>query len=123
MLPFIKIFQTTSPRNWNTTQDGKSFSEDTQQRVWEKALPVDDQSPDVFRRDICGAIMHRNDYGNTSSHYGWEIDHIEPVAVGGRDEIDNLQPLQWRNNRAKGDDCSSEPQEYCRVGEEKLYLP
>ena len=36
-------------------------------------------------------------------NYGWEIDHINPVASGGGDEIGNLQPLNWKNNSAKGD--------------------
>ena len=39
-------------------------------------------------------------YGDCESPYGWEIDHINP---NGGDGIGNLQPLQWQNNRAKGD--------------------
>ena len=123
MLPFIKSFQKTFSRDWNTTHDGQAFTENTQQQVWEKAKAIDGHSPDIFRRDVCGAVIHRDDYGNNSSHYGWEIDHIKPVACGGDDELDNLQPLQWRNNRGKGDDYPAEPETYYQVGEEKLYLP
>jgi len=53
-----------------------------------------------------GHLHHRNkysDHGNTEAKYGWEIDHIKPLAMGGLDNIDNLQPLQWENNRKKGD--------------------
>ena len=36
--------------------------------------------------------------------YGWEIDHLKPVVLGGTDDIENLNALQWQNNRSKGDD-------------------
>ena len=32
-----------------------------------------------------------------------EIDHINPVANGGDDNYNNLQPLNWKNNAAKSD--------------------
>ena len=102
-------------RHWNTNKKGKSFSEEQIQQVWEKARILDSYSKDQVRVDICDAKIRRKDYSNTSSHYGWEIDHIKPVSTGGSDEIDNLQPLQWRNNRSKGDDYLIDPKEYCRV--------
>jgi 5-methylcytosine-specific restriction endonuclease McrA len=59
---------------------------------------------------MCGAVMKRSDYGNTSSEHGWEVDHVKPIAKGGTDALSNLQPLQWENNRRKGDaypwDCT-----------------
>jgi hypothetical protein len=36
--------------------------------------------PNQFRKDSCGAWMKRSDYGQTTG-YGWEIDHVKPVAV------------------------------------------
>ncbi len=33
----------------------------------------------------------------------WEIDHIIPLAKGGKHEISNLQPLWMHDNRVKGD--------------------
>ena len=46
-------------------------------------------------------------YGKTESDYGWEIDHIRPKSMMGSDFISNLQPLQWQNNRSKGDNYPS----------------
>ncbi len=51
---------------------------------------------------MCGAAMQYSAYG-TTGEYGWEIDHIKPVSRGGADDLSNLQPLYWENNRRKGD--------------------
>ena len=102
-------------RDWSTSKKGKNFTEEEEQEVWGKAQVLTGYPENEVRLDACGAIIHREDYGNTSSHYGWEIDHIKPVSKGGGDEIDNLHPLQWRNNRSKGDDYPVESSKYCRV--------
>ena len=56
-----------------------------------------------FRKDVCGASMQRSKYGKTVE-WGLELDHKKPVSKGGTDDLSNLQPLQWENNRHKGDD-------------------
>lgn len=56
-----------------------------------------------LRVDSFGTLIWREGYGATNSKLGWEIDHIKPVSAGGGDELENLQPLQWQNNRRKGD--------------------
>lgn len=71
--------------------------------VWRKAAVVPGYEAGIWRRDACGAIIRRSDYANRQSEYGWEIDHVVPVALGGRDDFSNLQPLNWRNNAKKGD--------------------
>jgi 5-methylcytosine-specific restriction endonuclease McrA len=76
--------------------------------VWNKGAIVPDKNgqhwdPKVWRYDKCGKPIKYSEHGNTASDVGWEIDHIKPIAKGGTDDLSNLQPLQWENNRAKGD--------------------
>ncbi|MCM1078513.1 MAG: HNH endonuclease [Bacteroidales bacterium] len=78
------------------------FSEDIIEAVWSKAFPQVNNNPDAFRQDYAGAWIKRDDYGSRDSVYGWEIDHLKPKEKGGTDDINNLIPLHWRNNVAKG---------------------
>lgn len=81
----------------------QKFTEEKIQQVWNKGIVVVGKDPNQVRKDSCGAYISRNMYGDTSNqnNNGWEIDHINPESNGGTDDISNLQPLQWFNNRAK----------------------
>lgn len=95
-------------RNHNTQCNGSAFDSATIEAVWRKG---EAESVSGFRKDRCGASMQRSKYGKTEQ-WGWEIDHINPVANDGSDDLSNLQPLQWENNRHKGDDY---PNQSCKV--------
>ncbi len=69
--------------------------------VWEKGAIILNYDPALWRRDAFGRTMSFSAYGSRNSDYGWEIDHILPVADGGTDDIDNLRPLHWRSNLAR----------------------
>jgi hypothetical protein len=80
-----------------------SYSRETIQAVWGKGTIVGNDDPSVWRQDACGAWIGRRYYGDRTSQYGWEIDHIRPQSDGGQDELSNLRPLQWENNACKQD--------------------
>jgi hypothetical protein len=55
--------------------------------------------------------MQKNKYG-TQDSMGWENSHVYPLARGGDDELINLIPMQWQNNRNKS---NSYPSYQCSV--------
>jgi hypothetical protein len=77
-----------------------SFTDSEIALAWEKATIVANNNPAVWRKDQCGAWIRFSDYGNRSSHYGWEVDHISP---GDNNDSSNLRPLHWINNVEKSD--------------------
>lgn len=71
--------------------------------VWCKGVIVPGLDPFKMRRDRYGSLIHWDNYGKTDSPTGWEIDHVFPLARGGSNSMNNMEPLQWENNRRKSD--------------------
>ena len=69
----------------------QQFSDRQKLIAWQKAVVVPGYDAGEIRKDSCGAWIKWADYGNTNSQWGWEIDHIYPVARGGTDMPGNLQ--------------------------------
>jgi hypothetical protein len=53
--------------------------------------------------DFTGRIIHRGAYGQTGSRFGWDIDHIQPLSLGGKDAEDNKQIVHVVTNDEKAD--------------------
>jgi 5-methylcytosine-specific restriction endonuclease McrA len=91
------------PRAPGTMVDGAPFPDAIVEAVWERAQPIPGFDASLWRVDAANEAICRYDYGCVGVRFGWEIDHVRPVAQGGSDALANLQPLRIETNRRKGD--------------------
>ena len=70
-------------------------------KVWQKGKTVKGKNPGAWRKDAKGNKIRYGSYG-TNGKYGWEVDHKRPKSKGGSNKLSNLQPLQTKANRKKG---------------------
>ncbi len=77
------------------------YSDKFVQQVWEKAHPIREMNPDLWRMDPCGAWIKRTDYGKTMSDFGWRIDSTEDRGW----KVEKLKPLHVQNevDKNRGD--------------------
>ncbi len=80
-----------------------AFTDEEIEAVWKKGRIINKDVADTFRKDAADAWIARDQYGKETD-YGWEIDHVYPESLGGDDDLINLRPMHWQNNRSKGDD-------------------
>lgn len=89
----------------NRRSNGKLFAASVIDEVWSRAEVVVGYDENEFRKDICGALIKKDLFGQKNSKLAmaWEIAHIKPIEIGGEDSIYNLLALQWENNLHKKD--------------------
>ena len=91
-------------RGFGSQVDGTAFPPERVDAVWRTAREIPGFDPDLWRLDANGDAICRPDYRCAEFRFGWEIDHVRPVALGGDDDDANLQPLRIdTNRRRKGD--------------------
>ena len=78
--------------------------EEKKEYCWNHAQIVEGYDKDTIRKDACGAWILKAHYGMRDSSFGWEVDHVLPIIMGGDDFEQNLRAMQWNNNESKGDD-------------------
>ncbi len=79
---------------------GTSQSEDAKKQwAWNNATPIAG-FPD-YRIDCDGKQIKWSDYGKYSE-FGWQIDHIQPQALGGGDHPSNLRARHSKGNASAG---------------------
>lgn len=83
-----------------------NFSDNIINQVWQKGFIIDGYDSTKFRQDNCGAWMQKNKYAS-EENLGWEIDHVYPSSKGGSDDLANLRPMNWQNNRSKANNYPS----------------
>lgn len=79
----------------------RNFTDEEIAHAWSRAKIIPGKDPEKWREDYAGARIWWPKYGDVSSQYGWEVDHIKPLDKDGTYEKGNLIALQWENNRHK----------------------
>ena len=72
--------------------------EERKSAAWAKAAQI---FGSFDRRDCDGRVIRWSEYGKYSE-FGWHLDHIIPLRLGGSDDLPNLRARHWRGNCAAG---------------------
>ena len=71
------------------------YDREVVERVWSLAQMIPNNDPAVWRKDESGAWIHRMEYRNRHSEFGWEIANYSFSHRGAG--IETLRPMQWQN--------------------------
>lgn len=76
-------------------EEQAGYDREVLDRVWALAQVVPGNDPALWRKDDHGAWMHRMEYGNRHSQFGWEVadcgSYVRRVGVS------SLRAMQWQN--------------------------
>ena len=92
--------------------DGKRYQVQTADNAGHAIYKIGDKRMSFWERefgdctqavDFAGRVIQKGAYGQFNSKYGWDIDHIKPLAEGGSDTDDNKQIVHVKTNDEKAD--------------------
>jgi hypothetical protein len=75
---------------------GEGYGPEVVERVWQLAQVVAGNDAHLWRKDEVGAWIHRLEYGNRRSQFGWEIADFSGERRGYGVTV--LRPMQWENH-------------------------
>ena len=73
----------------------RGYPRDVVGRVWKLASAVEGNDPELWRKDEFGAWIHRLDYGDRQSEFGWEI--ADPPDGSHDMGVASLRAMHWQN--------------------------
>lgn len=91
-----------------------AYEIETINRVWEKARVIQGFDPQIYRKDICGAWIKKELYGQRDKlSMGWEIANFKPLShTESANKRIFMMPMQWENYEKRGNDF---PDVHCSV--------
>ena len=73
----------------------RGYDREVVERIWNYAQVLPGNDPAVWRKDEFGAWIHRGDYRNRHSEFGWEIADV--MGASRHLGTEALRPMQWQN--------------------------
>ena len=72
-----------------------NWKQEVVESVWQHGRVMPEADPSVWRQDMCGAWIQRNEFARNDSEFGWKIENIK---AGGTNTSEDLRPFHWRNH-------------------------